>query len=272
MKRKVVVDDSSEDEPILRKRAKQSLNTPTKESANPLWSMSYNSTPVKSPAKSSKLSSQNTPAKSSKLSSQNTPAKSPRESTQNTPAKSSRKSTQNTLSKSVQSTPDSSLLEDDTSDKKSPVILNAGEHFHDHTDWMCHPKDKYGHDPNDPNYDPTSIFVPPTFLKKATNAMKQWWALKEEALDCVLLMKVGKFYETYHMDADIMVKELDLIYMKGETAHAGFPEAAYSKFSNMLVNRGYRVARIEQTETPQQMKERNKTGGQKVVAAEWREA
>ena len=244
MKRKVVVDDSSEDEPIQRKRAKQSPNTPTKESANPLWGMSYTSTPVKSV--------QNTPRKSS----------------QNTP----RKSIQNTPRKSIQNTPDSSLLEDDTADKKTPVILNAGEHFHDHTDWMCHPKDKYGHDSNDPNYDPTSILVPPSFLKKATNAMKQWWALKEEALDCVLLMKMGKFYETYHMDADIMVKELDLIYMKGETAHAGFPEAAYSKFSNMLVNRGYRVARIEQTETPQQMKERNKTGGQKVAAAEWREA
>ena len=264
MKRKVVVDDSSEDEPIQRKRAKQSPNTPTKESANPLWGMSYTSTPVKSPAKSSqstpRKSVQNTPSKSI----QNTPSK----SIQNTP----RKSIQNTPRKSIQNTPDSSLLEDDTADKKTPVILNAGEHFHDHTDWMCHPKDKYGHDSNDPNYDPTSILVPPSFLKKATNAMKQWWALKEEALDCVLLMKMGKFYETYHMDADIMVKELDLIYMKGETAHAGFPEAAYSKFSNMLVNRGYRVARIEQTETPQQMKERNKTGGQKVAAAEWREA
>ena len=148
------------------------------------------------------------------------------------------------------------------------VLLNAGEHFHDHTEWMLHPRDRYGHDRNSPDFDPTSIQIPSLFLKKCTNAMKQWWAIKETALDCVLLMKVGKFYETYHMDADVMVKELDLIYMKGETAHAGFPEAAYSKFSNMLVNKGYRVARIEQTETPQQMRERNRSGGQKVLDEE----
>ena len=149
-------------------------------------------------------------------------------------------------------------------EKKGPVILNAGEHVHDHTDWMIHPRDKYNHLPSDSNYDPTSLYIPPGYLKDCTNGMKQWWSVKQTAFDCVLLMKVGKFYETYHMDADIMVKELDLVYMKGETAHAGFPEAAYSKFSNQLVNAGYRVARVEQTETPQQLKERNAVSAKKV--------
>ena len=59
------------------------------------------------------------------------------------------------------------------------------------------------------------------------------------------------------MDTDIAVKELDLIYMKGEKAHCGFPEIAYSKFASQLVDRGYRVARVEQTETPDMLKERN---------------
>ena len=149
-------------------------------------------------------------------------------------------------------------------EKKGAVILNAGEHAHDHIDWMIHPKDKNGNDPSSPDYDPTSLYVPPSYVKGCTNGMKQWWSEKQKAYDCVLLMKVGKFYETYHMDADIMVKELDLVYMKGETAHAGFPEAAYSKFSNILVNKGYRVARVEQTETPQQMKERNARSAVKV--------
>ena len=149
-------------------------------------------------------------------------------------------------------------------EKKGPVILNAGEHVHDHTDWMIHPRDKYNHLPSDSNYDPTSLYIPPGYLKDCTNGMKQWWSVKQTAFDCVLLMKVGKFYETYHMDADIMVKELDLVYMKGEMAHAGFPEAAYSKFSNQLVNAGYRVARVEQTETPQQLKERNAVSAKKV--------
>lgn len=39
-------------------------------------------------------------------------------------------------------------------------------------------------------------------------------------------------------------------------AHCGFPEKAYSKFADILVSKGYKVARVEQTETPDMMKER----------------
>jgi DNA mismatch repair protein MSH6 len=45
----------------------------------------------------------------------------------------------------------------------------------------------------------------------------------------------------------------------GETAHAGFPEIAYGHYSERLVAAGYRVARVEQTETPAALAERNKT-------------
>ncbi len=37
---------------------------------------------------------------------------------------------------------------------------------------------------------------------------------------------MGKFYELFHLDADIGMKELDLIYMKGSKAHSGFPEVS----------------------------------------------
>lgn len=42
------------------------------------------------------------------------------------------------------------------------------------------------------------------------------------------------------------MQELDLIYMKGEKAHSGFPEISYGKFADGLVSKGYRVARVEQ--------------------------
>lgn len=42
------------------------------------------------------------------------------------------------------------------------------------------------------------------------------------------------------------MQELDLIYMKGEKAHSGFPEISYGKFADSLVSKGYRVARVEQ--------------------------
>lgn len=76
-----------------------------------------------------------------------------------------------------------------------------------------------------------------------------------------LCAQVGKFYEIFHHDADVAVKELDLIYMKGDKAHSGFPESAFAKYASILVDRGYRVARVEQTETPEMMKEHNRTAG-----------
>lgn len=59
-----------------------------------------------------------------------------------------------------------------------------------------------------------------------------------------------------------------IILLQGSYAHAGFPEPAYGKFADQLVSRGYKVARIEQTETPQQLEERNRKacgGKEKVV-------
>ena len=89
--------------------------------------------------------------------------------------------------------------------------------------------------------------------------MRQWWVLKSDNFDCVLFFKVGKFYELYHMDADVGVKELGFTYMRGEFAHTGFPEIAFDKMVSVLVDRDYKVARVEQTETPDMMTERCKT-------------
>ena len=238
LKRKRVLDDSDSDEPIMKRASLPNLPSSkriTTDLENPLKAFSYQATPT-----SSKTT---TPVKPRVLPS----------------GGKSRK-------QGVSST-ETSFVEDEGNslDKKGAVILGAGEHVHDHTDWMQHPHDRYGHEPNNPEYDPTSLSIPSGYLKTCSNGIKQWWAVKQNNYDCVLLMKVGKFYETYHHDADIMVKELDLVYMKGEMAHAGFPEAAYSKFSNMLVNAGYRVARMEQTETPQMLKERNARSSVKVT-------
>jgi DNA mismatch repair ATPase MutS len=64
--------------------------------------------------------------------------------------------------------------------------------------------------------------------------------------------------------------------MKGEAAHcgkltysfvlerfslissAGFPERAFAKHSSVLIEKGYKVARVEQTETPDMMEKRVK--------------
>jgi DNA mismatch repair protein MSH6 len=46
--------------------------------------------------------------------------------------------------------------------------------------------------------------------------------------------------------------------MKGHDAHAGFPEVAYGENADKLVRAGYKVARVEQTETPAQLETRKK--------------
>lgn len=71
--------------------------------------------------------------------------------------------------------------------------------------------------------------------------MRQWWELKSKNNDCVLFFKVGKFYELYHMDADVGVQELGFTYMRGEFAHSGFPEQSYDRMVISLVERGYKV-------------------------------
>nr|XP_023023004.1 probable DNA mismatch repair protein Msh6 [Leptinotarsa decemlineata] len=120
-------------------------------------------------------------------------------------------------------------------------------------------KDANKNKPNDPGYDPKTLYVPESYLKDLTPAMRQWWELKSQHMDAVLFFKVGKFYELYHMDAVVGVRQLGFSYMKGEFAHSGFPESAYQKMTRALIEKGYKVARVEQTETPEMMSARCKT-------------
>ncbi|XP_041361068.1 DNA mismatch repair protein Msh6-like [Gigantopelta aegis] len=119
-------------------------------------------------------------------------------------------------------------------------------------------KDIDGHRKSDEDYDPKTLYIPDGFLLKQTPGMKQWWELKAKHFDVILFFKMGKFYELFHMDAVICVNELGLIFMKGDHAHCGFPEIAYDRYANVLIERGYKVARIEQTETPDMMEKRCK--------------
>ncbi|KAJ8248293.1 hypothetical protein GJAV_G00240470 [Gymnothorax javanicus] len=132
---------------------------------------------------------------------------------------------------------------------------------HEKLDWLQEGRRKDGkrRRQGDSDYDPTTLYVPDDFLNKCTPGMRRWWQLKSQMADTVLFYKVGKFYELYHMDAVVGVSELGLSYMKGTWAHSGFPEIGFARFSDGLVQRGYKVARVEQTETPEMMEARCRT-------------
>nr|XP_002126574.3 DNA mismatch repair protein Msh6 [Ciona intestinalis]XP_018666811.1 DNA mismatch repair protein Msh6 [Ciona intestinalis] len=143
-------------------------------------------------------------------------------------------------------------------DPDSSVMEEKQKYLHETLDFL-HPskiKDTQGRKPDDPLYDKSSLKIPNDFMTKLTPAMHQWWKLKSTNFNVVLFFKVGKFYELYHMDAVVGVKELGLTYMKGNFAHSGFPEVAFGRYADTLVQKGYTVARVEQTETPEQNQQR----------------
>nr|XP_057914372.1 DNA mismatch repair protein Msh6 isoform X2 [Doryrhamphus excisus] len=132
---------------------------------------------------------------------------------------------------------------------------------HEKLEWlqMDRRKDGQRRRASEEDYDPTTLYVPEDFVNRNTPGMRQWWLIKSEMFDAVIFYKVGKFYELYHMDAVIGVNELGLTFMKGTWAHSGFPEIGFARFSDVLVQKGYKVARVEQTETPEMMEARCKT-------------
>ncbi|MGH0172526.1 UNVERIFIED_CONTAM: hypothetical protein FKN15_063799 [Acipenser sinensis] len=132
---------------------------------------------------------------------------------------------------------------------------------HEKLDWLQdgRRRDSKRRKQTDPDYDPTTLYVSEDFLNKCTPGMRRWWQLKSEMFDAVLFYKVGKFYELYHMDAVIGVTEMALVFMKGSWAHSGFPEIGFGRYSDVLVQKGYKVARVEQLETPDMMEARCKT-------------
>lgn len=153
--------------------------------------------------------------------------------------------------------------------KPIPDVVNpSGSHIHNHLKFFTsNRKDIHGNSVGHPNYSSRTLAVDFNELArvegngKISPAQQQWWEIKSQYADTVLLFKVGKFYEMFHDDADVGVSVLGFVYMKGIAAHAGFPESAYGTMVSRLVEAGCKVARVEQTETPNDMHERKKSMG-----------
>ncbi|XP_016049760.1 DNA mismatch repair protein Msh6 isoform X2 [Erinaceus europaeus] len=130
--------------------------------------------------------------------------------------------------------------------------------YHETLEWLKADKrrDLHRRRLDHPDFDASTLYVPEDFLNSCTPGMRRWWQIKSQNFDLVIFYKVGKFYELYHMDALIGVNELGLVFMKGNWAHSGFPEIAFGRYSDSLVQKGYKVARVEQTETPEMMEAR----------------
>ena len=92
--------------------------------------------------------------------------------------------------------------------------------------------------------------------KKVTPAMKQYWDIKRNYEDSILLFRMGDFYETFDSDAELTSEILGITLTKrangaaSSVPLAGFPYHAIDQYVDKLLKAGYRVAICEQVEDP----------------------
>ena len=103
--------------------------------------------------------------------------------------------------------------------------------------------------------------------KKLTPAMKQYLEIKSEYPDCILLFRMGDFYELFYEDAIVASKVLDIVLTSRdkETPMAGFPHHAIESYVIRLIKEGFKVAICEQLEDPSKAKGIVKRGVVRVI-------
>ena len=104
-----------------------------------------------------------------------------------------------------------------------------------------------------------------------TPMMKQFFAVKAEHPEAVLLFRCGDFYETYGDDALTASKVLGIVLTKRSNAApdsipmAGFPHHSLETYLPRLVRAGYKVAVCDQLEDPKLTKKIVKRGITELV-------
>jgi len=105
---------------------------------------------------------------------------------------------------------------------------------------------------------------------KLTPGMRQYKEAKKSHPDCIIMLRMGDFYELFYEDAVKAAKELEITLTKrgkGEKSAplAGVPYHALEGYLAKLVNLGYKVAIVEQLEDPKKAKGLVKRGVVRVV-------
>ena len=93
-------------------------------------------------------------------------------------------------------------------------------------------------------------------MEKLTPMLKQYMDVKNEHQDALVMFRLGDVYELFFDDAKIASFELDLVLTgraAGDNQRApmcGVPHHAASNYIQKLVDKGYKVAIVEQMEDP----------------------
>ncbi len=106
-----------------------------------------------------------------------------------------------------------------------------------------------------------------------TPAMKKFIEIKREHPDCLLLYRMGDFYETFFEDAVLMSKELEITLTGrdcgaiGKIPLAGIPAKAIDGYLQKLIEKDIKTAICEQLEDPKTAKGIVKRGIVRILTA-----
>ncbi len=93
-------------------------------------------------------------------------------------------------------------------------------------------------------------------MAELTPMMKQYMQLKQRYSDCLLLYRLGDFYELFFEDALCASKELEITLtgrdcgLEQRAPMCGVPHHAVQGYIDKLIKKGYKVAICEQTSDP----------------------
>ncbi len=95
---------------------------------------------------------------------------------------------------------------------------------------------------------------------KLSPMMLQYLNIKERNEDSIIFFRLGDFYEMFFEDALLVSKELELTLtgkscgLEERVPMCGIPYHAYKGYLDKLIEKGYKVAIVEQMEDPKQAK------------------
>ncbi|KAI0102664.1 DNA mismatch repair protein msh6 [Nemania sp. FL0031] len=128
--------------------------------------------------------------------------------------------------------------------------------------WLAKITDINRHPPEHPDYDPSTVYVPPMAWNQFSAFEKQYWEIKQKLWTTVVFFKKGKFYELYENDATIGHQLFDLkLTDRVNMRMVGVPESSLEMWQNQFIAKGYKVARVDQMETALGKEMRERDGG-----------
>ncbi len=108
-------------------------------------------------------------------------------------------------------------------------------------------------------------------MAQLTPMMQQYLKIKEEFSDCILLFRLGDFYEMFFDDAKLASVELELVLtgrdcgLEERAPMCGVPYHAVETYINRLISKNHKVAICDQLEDPSQAQGMVKRGVTRVI-------